>query len=276
MATASLKAARWVLAVDEGRDVLPVGVAVRHHDLDVLSLQVYRLVERGLGHVFLDQVQESVLGLVHRAVEVEGQPFLEIGIVLNHRLHEVHVELVGAEHLAVGSENDQGAVLLGDGFLDAASGKLPAFVAGPGTPAVAERLYVELLGKGVDCLGSDSVQSDGFLEHLVVELASGVELAGGLHHRAERYPSPEVPDAHLVVFYLDDDLLAESCREFVDAVVNDLFEEHVDSVPRVGTVPETADVHPRTPADVFHSFESLYVGFRVFVVLLVLCHVIVA
>ena len=101
-----------VLAVDEGGDVLAVAVAVGQDDLDVLALDVDERVERRLGHVLGDEVQEAVLALVRNAVQDEGQALLQVGVVLDHGLDELHVEGIALEHLFVGGEADQRAVLL--------------------------------------------------------------------------------------------------------------------------------------------------------------------
>ena len=50
-----------ILAIDERRDVLAVGVAVGKDYLDVVILEVDRLVQRGLGHILLHKVEETVL-----------------------------------------------------------------------------------------------------------------------------------------------------------------------------------------------------------------------
>ena len=82
-------------------------------DLDVRAFDVDERVERLLGHVLGDEVQQAVLAFVRYAVQDEGESFLEVGIVLHHRLHDVHVEGVTFEHLLVGDEPDEGAVLFG-------------------------------------------------------------------------------------------------------------------------------------------------------------------
>ena len=52
-----------------------------------------------------------------------------------------------------------------------------------------------------------------------------------------------VPNADL-------DGLAIAHEVFIDAVVNDLFEQDVNAVIRTGPVPQLADVHARTKPDV--------------------------
>ena len=244
-----------VLAVDEGGDVLAVGVAVAQHDLDVLALEVDGRVEGLVAEVLVDEVQQAVLGLVGGAVEVEGQPLLEVGVVLDHRLHEVHVVGVLAEHHGVRGEGDEGPVLLVRLFL-AAFLELAALEPRPGAFSVAVGADVEALRQGVDGLGAHAVESDGLLEDLVVELAAGVEDAHGLDHGIQGDSAAEVAHGHVVHADVDADLLAEAHGEFVDGVVHDLLQEDVDAVTGVVAVAQASDIHTRTKAYVLYAFEG--------------------
>ena len=101
-----------VLAVDEGTDVLAVGVAVGDDYLYVVALQVDGRIQRSLAEVLVHEVEEAVLGLVRGAVEHEREAPLQVGVVADHRLHVVHMVLVLAEHHRVRSEFHERAVLL--------------------------------------------------------------------------------------------------------------------------------------------------------------------
>ncbi len=120
-----------VLSVDERGDVLTVGVAVCQHYLDILTHKVDRLVKRGLADGVSDEVKEAVLGFVCRSVQDKSQPFLEIGVVLDHRLDVVHVELEVTEHRAVRGEDHKSSVLLSGFLLSAAVHQFSAHVTCP-------------------------------------------------------------------------------------------------------------------------------------------------
>ena len=134
-----------VLAVYERRDVLAVGVAVGQDDLDVLAHKMDRSIARGLGKIVVHKVQKAVLRLVGDSVEDNGEPFLQVRVVLDHRLHIVHMELEASEHCTVRGEHDKCTVLFTDLLLPAAVHKLSTLVAGPGTLSSSERLHVETL-----------------------------------------------------------------------------------------------------------------------------------
>ena len=134
-----------VLAVYERRDVLAVGVAVGQDDLDVLAHKMDRSIARGLGKIVVHKVQKAVLGLVGDSVQDYRQTFLQVGVVLDHGLHVVHVELEVPEHRAVRCEDHEGSVLLADFLFSVAVHKLSTLVAGPGTLSSSERLHVETL-----------------------------------------------------------------------------------------------------------------------------------
>ena len=80
-------------------------------DLDIFADQMYRLVKRGLRHVVLDQVKKTVLGLVCCSIEIQGETFLEIRVVLHHGLDELHVECIIHKQMLVRYELDKCAVL---------------------------------------------------------------------------------------------------------------------------------------------------------------------
>src|SRR5690606_37850650 len=111
--------------------------------------------------------------------------------------------------------------------------------------AVADALHLERGREGVDRLRADAVQADRELEHVVVVLAAGVDLADALDDLAERDAAPVVADLDRRAVAGDLDLLARAHDELVDRIVDDLLEHHVDAVGRVRAVAEAADVHAR-------------------------------
>ena len=73
----------------EGMIFLAVLVGMREGNLDVLTLHVYDGIERFGGHRVCEQVGESVARHDSPTVIHDGQTGVEIGIVAEHRLHEV-------------------------------------------------------------------------------------------------------------------------------------------------------------------------------------------
>ena len=238
-----------VLAVDERGDVLAVAAAVGKDDLDVRTFDVDERVERLFGHVLGDEVQEAVFALIGNPVQDEGETFLEVGIVLHHRFHDVHVEGIAFEHLVVGGEADEGAVLLGRVALAAVQQDAAAEV-GEGGLAVAVGFHQE-------GLGADAVHTHGLLEGSRVELTAGVQLGNHIHHLSERDAASEVAHGHGPVLVDGDvDALAIAHRELVDGVVDDLFQEDVDTVTLPFAIAQAADVHTGTPPDVFVPLQG--------------------
>ncbi len=101
-----------VLSVHERRDVLPVGVAVGEHDFDVLPFEMDRRVERLFGKIVVHDVEKSVLGDVRRTVQRDGQPLVEVAVVLDHLLDELHIEAEVPEHVHIRHEAHKRSVLL--------------------------------------------------------------------------------------------------------------------------------------------------------------------
>ena len=105
-------ALRGVLAVDEREIALAVARAVGDGHLDVVARKVDRRIERLLGHVFVEQIQQAVFRNVAVAVEIERQPQVQVRIVAHHLLDVFEVVGILAEDLLVDAERDEGAVFL--------------------------------------------------------------------------------------------------------------------------------------------------------------------
>ena len=148
-----------VLPVDEGGDVLAVGIAVADDHLYVLAFEMDGRVQRRFRKIVVDKVEESVLRPEAAAVEGERETFLQIGVVLHHGLRVLVLEGVFSEYQAVGHEADQRPVLLVSALL-AALAQLSALEPRPGAFPVPVGAYVEFGGQGVHGLGTDPVEAD--------------------------------------------------------------------------------------------------------------------
>ena len=249
-------ALRGVLPVDERVVALAVARPVRDGHLDVVAREVDRRIERRVGHLLVQQVQQTVLRDVGLAVELEGQAEVEVSVVLHHLLDVLHVVGVGAEHLLVHAERDQRAVALLHAALPAVA-LLDALREGDRAGlAVAHRTGGELARKHVDGLDAHAVQTDGLLEGRTAVLAAGIHLADGRRERFERNAAPVVAHRDHVVDHRDLDLLAGAHDELVDRVVDDLLDEHVDAVVGLRTVAQLADIHAGAQADVLARSEG--------------------
>ena len=241
--------------------------------LNVLSFQVNEGIQGSLAHVFRHQVQQAVLTLVGGAVKVEGEALLEVGVVLDHGFHKFHVEGIVVEHFLVRGEADEGAVLFirGDngGFQQVAACETCI-----GALAVAVGGHVEIHGHGVHGLGAHAVHAYALLEVGIVKLAAGVELGGGIHHFVERNAAAKVPHRHGFILNGDIDPAAVAHGEFIDGVVDDFLQEHIDAVSLAVSIAKSADIHAGTPPDVLVPFQGLD-GVVVVSMVDCICHVIV-
>jgi hypothetical protein len=256
-----------VLAVDEGVVFLAALRGVGEGDLDVLALEVDRIVERLALHFLAQQVEQAVLRFELLAVEIDRQPGVQVRVVAAHPLDRRVLELrLRGEDRAVDLEGQPRARL---GFFlarilhvlgDHALGELDRL----GLP-VAPRLDLEEAGQRVHRLDADAVQADGFLEGLAVVLRTGVDLGGAVEKLAERDAPAEVADLDAAFLVdVDLDLLAVAHDVLVDRVIDDFLEQDVDAIVGRRPVAELPDVHPGTHPDVFAPVEGLDVGFGVF------------
>ena len=128
---------------------------------------------------------------------------------------------------------------------------------GVGALAVAVGGHVEIHGHGVDSLGAHTVHAHALLEVGIVKFTAGVELGGGIHHFVERNTAAKVPHRHGFILNGDIDPAAVAHGEFIDGVVDDFLQEHIDAVSLAVSIAKSADIHAGTPPDVLVPFQGL-------------------
>ena len=255
-----------LLAVHKGKVGLPIGVGVGHGKLQPLTLVVAQLIEGGFRHLIVQQVQQAVVAHVCLAVAHQLQPGVQVGVVPQPLLHELHIEAVLAKNLRVRLEFNVGAV-----------SHLRLRLAVPlghqrsplehrlGALAAPHGHDLEVGGQCVHRLGAHAVQTHGELEHIVVVLGAGVDDGDALHHLPQGNATAVVPNLHPAAGNLYGHLAAIAHDEFVNRVVDDLLQEDVDSVVAVGAIPQPPDVHPGPEPDVLQRAEGLDLGLVVYV-----------
>ena len=220
-------------------------------------------VEGLAAHLAVEQVEQAVFRQEHLAVQVQAEPGVQVGVAPQPLLDVLRVEPVTGKALLVREEFDERPVL----FAGVAFALLHQQAAGEHRglgAAVAEGGDREAGGQGVHRLGAHAVQAHRELEHLGVVLGAGIDHGHALHHLAQWNAAAVVAHpAEAVLTDVDVDALAKAHDVLVDRVVQDLLEQDVDAVVRVGTVAEATDVHARPLADVLQRTERLDLGFVV-------------
>ena len=160
------------------------------------------------------------------------------------------------ENLRIGNEFNEGSVALGGVaslFLD----EFSVFEFGAFEFAFAERCCNEAFGEGVDRLCADAVQTDGELEDIAVVFRARVDLGYTVHEFLQGDAASVVADFDVVVAQGDVDAAPAAHDEFIDGVVDNLFDEDVYAVVFVCAVSEFSDIHSGPVTDVFERAESL-------------------
>ena len=168
-----------VLTVDEGVVLVAVLVGMGQRYLDIFAFEVDDRVERRDRHVLRQEVQETILGGIFLTVIDERQARIEVRVVTQQFLDIVIAEMVVLEEsfAAIRHELDDRTAAFGTGVgLNTGIGSQFALRELCATSAaIPERLHGEERGQGVDGFGTDTVQTDGFLEGLGVVFTSGIE-----------------------------------------------------------------------------------------------------
>ena len=249
---------RGVLPVDEAVVFLATLLRVREGDLNVGVSEMDDRVDRLFTalEILREEIEKAVLRFELLSVQGKRQAGVEVGVVPQHGFDELEVPCVGAEDFAIRLEGNHRPAGLGRfdrlfHFLcDEAVGKGDAL-----RLFVAEGGDLEKLGEEVHRFDADPVQANRFFEGFAVVLRAGVDDRSTVLELTERDAATVVPDANEGFFDLNIDLPAVAHYEFIDAVVDDFFEQNVDAVVLRSSVPQFANVHPGTKTNVLSRFE---------------------
>ena len=232
--------------------LLTILVGMGKGDLDILTLQVDDGIEGIVGHTILQQILQTMTREDATIVIHDGQSRIQIGIVTEHILHDVILELIVQEEGIIRLEEDVCAVLV----LCVLCHVADHLTTGKDCLAhltLAITVYLEMRTQGIDGFHTHTIQTDRLLKRLGVVLTTSIQHRYGLDQLSLRDASTIVAHGDtqvLVDIHLD--TVARMHLELVDGVVDHLFQQHVDTVLRQGAVAQSADVHTRTGTHMFH------------------------
>ena len=246
-----------MLAVDEGEILVVILVGMSQRYLDIFTAEVNDGIQRLHIHVLRQEVKQSVLRVELLPVEVEREARIEVRIVAHHRLDEISAELVVLEETfgSIGLKLDKRTArrVLGVIHNTGIAHQPTLLKLRTAHLALAERLNNKTTTEHIHGFGSYAIQTDTLLERLRVVLATRIQHRDGIHHLAQRYASAIVPnlDTSVLHTYLHLHLnhLAFAHAKLVNRVVYRLLDEHIDTVVRVASVAQFANIHTRPAAD---------------------------
>ena len=181
-----------------------------------------------------------------------GESCVQVGVVAEHVLHDVILELIVEEERIVWLKEDIGTVLVLC-LLGLVTGHLTFLEGSLAHHAIAITAYLEVTAQRIDGLHADTIQTHGLLKSLRVVLTTSIQHGYGLDHLSLWDASPIVSDRNTqVVVNSHLDTVARFHLEFIDGVVDNLFQQHVDTIFGQGAVAQTTDIHTRTSTYMLH------------------------
>ena len=253
-----------VLTVDERMILLAILVGMGEGYLYVLALHVYDGVDALVGHAVVEQVFQSVAAEDAPSVVHDGQPGVQVGVVAQHRLHDIILEAIVFEHRVVGFEEYQCARLVG-GCLRLVVLQLTTFEHHFPHLALAVGSCLEMGAQRIHRLHAHSVEAHALLKCLGVVFATRIEHVDRLDEFSLRYASAIVAHPHPeMVFDIYLNTFSGIHLELVDGVVDDLLQQHIDTVFGQRTVAQSADIHTGAFAHMLHIGEVHDIVFNIF------------
>ena len=229
--------------------------------LDILAREVDRRIERILGHILVQEVEQTILRDVVLSVELHRQPLVQVGVVAHQLLDILQVVAVGTEDLLIDRETDHRAVLLLNAALPAIRLLQALLEVDRMRLAVTHRASHKVAREVVHGLHTDTVQTHRLLEGgillVVVVLTARVHHTHGCRQSTERNTAAVVTHRHGLILDRDLDLATKAVHVLVDRVVRHLLDQDIDTVIGLGTVAQLADIHTGAQADMFTRREGL-------------------
>ena len=105
--------------------------------------------------------------------------------------------------------------------------------------------HQELFRERVDGLCPDAVQAHAELEHVVVVLGAGIDHRDAIDNFTQGNTAPVITDLHFVFEQLDFDFCAIAHNKFINRIIDDLFDHHIDSIIGMRSISKTTDIHTR-------------------------------
>ena len=116
--------------------------------------------------------------------------------------------------------------------------------------------------QGIDRLGTHTVQTYALLKSLGIVFTSGVQHRYCIDQTTQGNTTAIVAHRNTqIIFYGNVDTLTDSHFKFIDGIVYHFFQKHINSVFRLRTISQAANVHTRTHTHVLHIAQMTDVLF---------------
>ena len=154
-----------MLTIDEGIVFLTILIGMGEGNLDILAFQVDYRIKSVVGHTIVQQIFQSMTRQDTPIVIHNGKACIQVGIVAEHILHDIILELIVLEQGIIGLKEDECAVLILRILRDVAH-HLSALEYSLTHFSVAIAPDFEMGTQRIDSLHTDTIQSDRLLKGL--------------------------------------------------------------------------------------------------------------
>ena len=145
-----------MLSVDERIVLLAVLIGMGEGYLDVLAFEMNDGIKTVVSHAVIQQILQTMTGENTATIIHDGESCVQVGIVAEHVLHDVILELIVEEERIVRLEEDIGAVLVLC-LLRLVIGHLAFLKGGLAHHTVTITAHLEVTAQGIDGLYADAI-----------------------------------------------------------------------------------------------------------------------
>ena len=221
-------------------------------DVYAFPLKMHNRIEPLRSHVVGEEILQTVARDDATTIVENGKPRVEIGVVAQHRLNEFAMKAIVQEELRIGFKVDKCAIFL-FGIARNIRHKFAALKSSFAILSITMSASNKFLRKRIHSFQTHTIKTYRSSVLIVIILTSSVEFWHSRNQTAQRDATTIVTNRGCeIVLNINLNLFTESFVEFVDGVVDALFEQNVDSIFSMRTISQTSNIHTWTHTDVGH------------------------
>ena len=222
-----------------------------HCNLNIFTDEMDDGVPRIRAQIVVEEVLKSIFTFEFLPVEVKCQIGVQIGIIPEQPLHMLHPITVRLENFRVRPKRNECTVALLRWSQFRIVGQFSSFKICSLRLPLSKALDGKINRQGVHGFRTHPIQPHRFLKSPRIILTSRVDFGHDIDHLSQWNTATIITHLHLTLPDVNSHTLSMAHGMFIDAVIDDLLEKHVNSVICRLAVSQFAYVHPRTHSDVF-------------------------
>ena len=199
----------------------------------------------------MEQILQTVLAVELLTVQIQRQARVQVGVVPEHLLDVFENVAVIHKDFRIRTEGHFGSFTLTAIRDSIVFCQLSVFKFCSFSFSIAEGLNDKFSGQRIHRFSPDSIQTYGFLKCFAVVLRPSIDFRHNINHLSQWDTTAVITNNDLTVRNFNLDGLSSPHDKFVNGVVQNLFQQDINTIVRGLSITQFSDVHSGTQTDVF-------------------------